>query len=124
NLNEGINTFRWEINVNGCITYDLVSIDYRPVPDAGFITDVDAGCYPLRVLFTNYSVGGSVYMWDFGDGSTSGDRNPVHTYTEPGTYNVKLVAPGPDGNDGVFNKTIEVFEHPVADFTVNPQIVY
>ena len=63
-------------------------------------------------------------MWDFGDGSTSGDRNPVHTYTEPGTYNVKLVAPGPDGNDGVFNKTIEVFEHPVADFTVNPQIVY
>jgi hypothetical protein len=67
NLSEGINTFGWEIDVNGCISYDQVSVDYRPVPDAGFITNVEEGCYPLRVQFTNYSVGGSVYLWSFGD---------------------------------------------------------
>jgi gliding motility-associated-like protein len=124
NLSEGINTFGWEINVNGCISYDQVSVDYRPVPDAGFITDVEEGCFPLRVQFTNYSVGGSVYQWSFGDGSTSGDRNPVHVYTQPGQYTVQLNAPGPDGMDGVFTKQILVHDHPVADFTVNPTVVY
>ncbi|MGQ1946253.1 PKD domain-containing protein [Geofilum sp. OHC36d9] len=123
-LSEGINTFKWRIDVNGCVTSDLVSVDYRPIPDAGFITDVESGCYPLAVQFTNYSVGGSVYNWDFGDGNTSGDRNPKHTFNEPGVFNVKLVAPGPDGNDGVFTKSIEVYDHPIADFTVNPQLVY
>jgi PKD repeat protein len=124
NLSEGINTFGWEINVNGCISYDQVSVDYRPVPDAGFITDVEEGCFPLRVQFTNYSVGGSVYQWIFGDGSTSGDRNPEHVYTQPGQYTVQLNAPGPDGMDGVFTKQILVHDHPVADFTVNPTVVY
>ena len=124
NLSEGINTFGWEINVNGCISYDQVSIDYRPVPDAGFITDVEEGCYPLTVQFTNYSVGGSVYQWSFGDGSTSGDRNPVYTYTQPGEYTVQLKAPGPDGMDGIFTKKILVYDHPKADFAVNPQVVY
>jgi PKD repeat protein len=124
NLSEGINTFGWEIDVNGCISYDQVSVDFRPVPDAGFITNVDEGCYPLRVQFTNYSVGGSVYQWRFGDGSTSADRNPVHTYTQPGDYTVQLNAPGPDGMDGVFTKQILVYDHPVADFTVNPTVVY
>jgi PKD repeat protein len=124
NLNEGINTFRWEISVNGCVSYDQVSVDYRPVPDAAFITDVNSGCYPLRVQFTNYSVGGSVYHWDFGDGNSSGDRNPVHVFEEPGAYQVVLTSPGPDGNDGLFTKTIVVYDHPVAYFTVNPQVVY
>lgn len=124
NLSEGINTFGWEIDVNGCISYDQVSVDFRPVPDAGFITDVDEGCYPLRVQFTNYSVGGSVYQWSFGDGSTSGDRNPVHTYTQPGQYTVQLNAPGPDGMDGVYTREIMVYDHPIADFTVNPTVVY
>jgi gliding motility-associated-like protein len=99
-------------------------VDYRPVPDAGFITDVDEGCYPLRVQFTNYSVGGSVYQWSFGDGSTSADRNPVHVFTQPGYFTVELNAPGPDGMDGIFTKQIKVYDHPVADFTVNPTVVY
>jgi large repetitive protein len=124
NLSEGINTFQWEIDVNGCISADQVQIDYRVVPDAGFITDIDTGCYPLNVRFTNYSVGGTVYHWDFGDGNSSGDRNPVHTFTRAGVFQVKLIAPGPDGNDGVFVKSIVVHEHPVADFTVNPTVVY
>ncbi len=124
NLSDGINTFQWTIDVNGCISSDLVSVDYRPVPDANFITDIDKGCYPLDVLFTNYSVGGAVYMWDFGDGSISEDRNPKHTYYEPGNYTVTMIAPGPDGKDGRFTKQITVYDYPKADFTVNPEVVY
>jgi hypothetical protein len=123
-LSEGINTFKWSIDVDGCVASDLVSVDYRPVPDAEFIMDVESGCYPLDVEFTNYTVGGSVYEWDFGDGDTSDDRNPEHTYSEAGVFDVTLVTLGPDGYDGVFSKTIEVYDHPIADFTANPQLVY
>lgn len=124
NLSIGINTFRWEINVNGCIVYAMVSVEYRPVPNADFITDTDAGCYPLTVRFTNYSVGGTDYYWSFGDGNTSGDRNPEHTFVNPGRYTVTLRAPGPDGRDGISTKVITVHDHPIADFRVNPDLVY
>lgn len=48
-----------------------------------------------RVQFTNLSTEGcKSYLWDFGDGETSTDVNPMHIYAEPGTYAVKLTARG------------------------------
>ena len=125
-LSEGINTYRWVIDVEGCTSYDDVSVEYRPVPDAGFITDVDEGCWPLDVLFTNYSVGvqNRDYHWDFGDGNSSGDQNPRHTFEEPGNYPVTLTVPGPDGITGRYQKIISVFDHPEAAFSFTPEEVY
>lgn len=125
-LSEGINTYRWVIDVEGCTSYDDVSVEYRPVPDAGFITDVDEGCWPLDVLFTNYSVGvqNRDYHWDFGDGNSSGDQNPQHTFEDPGNYSVTLTVPGPDGIEGRYQKIIRVHEHPEAAFSVMPEEVY
>lgn len=48
---------------------------------------------PLQVQFTDWSeAGGDIasWAWDFGDGATSADQNPSHTYSEPGTYTVSL----------------------------------
>lgn len=46
---------------------------------------------PANVAFTNQSVNGSNYQWNFGDGSAiSTATNPVHSYTAAGSYNVKL----------------------------------
>jgi gliding motility-associated-like protein len=125
-LSEGINTFRWTINVEGCESYDDVSVEYRPTPDAGFITNVDEGCWPLEVIFTNYSVGVQErdYHWDFGDGSSSGDQNPTHTFEDAGDYPVILTVPGPDGIEGRYQKIIRVHEHPEAAFSVMPEEVY
>lgn len=48
-----------------------------------------------RVKFTNLSSGNSVsYLWDFGDGTTSSEKNPLHVYAKSGYYNVKLTAKG------------------------------
>lgn len=47
-------------------------------------------CAPAQVQFTNTSVGGDTYDWDLGDGSTSTELAPVHTYTEPGEYTVTM----------------------------------
>jgi PKD repeat protein len=45
-----------------------------------------------EVTFTNISKYADTYEWDFGDGNTSNQVNPIHTYAEPGMYEVKLTA--------------------------------
>lgn len=61
-------------------------------PDASFSTSqvhVQAGD---PVTFSNTSLDGKHYNWDFGDGVTTTETSPVHTYTTPGTYHVLLTA--------------------------------
>ena len=48
----------------------------------------------LEVTFTNSSKNADSYMWDFGDGGTSSEENPVHTYAGAGCYEVVLTASG------------------------------
>lgn len=58
-----------------------------------------AGDAPLRVHFTDESDGDvDAWAWDFGDGTSSTAARPVHTYAEPGTYDVTLTVTGPDGS--------------------------
>ncbi len=59
-----------------------------PKPVAGFSTAFDG----LEVTFTNTSSDATSYAWDFGDGGTSTDANPVHTYAVAGIYTVSLTA--------------------------------
>jgi len=49
------------------------------------------------VTFENLSINSVEYFWDFGDGNTSTDENPIYTYTEPGDYEVKLVSANSEG---------------------------
>ena len=67
---------------------------------ADFHADRTSGPSPLAVSFTDSS-GGSPgeWRWDFGDGSQETLQNPVHVYTEPGTYSVSLEISGPSGAD-------------------------
>ncbi|WP_430812046.1 MULTISPECIES: PKD domain-containing protein [unclassified Carboxylicivirga] len=123
-LAPGKNTFRWSITTGDCEVYDEVTIDYKEVPDAGFIVDKEEGCFPHKVKFTNYSVGGDDFTWDFGDGVSSTVRSPSHTYEQAGIYTAALTVAGPDGQDAVFTQRIIVHDHPVADFTVGPEVVY
>lgn len=58
---------------------------------ADFSADPSKGEAPLEVTFTDKSVRGSVYKWEFGDDSVSVLKNPKpHTYFIPGEYSVKL----------------------------------
>ena len=49
---------------------------------------------PAQVKFSNKSTNGITYLWDFGDGATSTETNPTHTYTEEGEYTVTLSVDG------------------------------
>lgn len=64
-------------------------------PVAEFIPPT-AGCAPYTVGFRNTGRGAS-FHWDFGDGTTSTDREPTHTYTAGGLYTVTLIAYLPGG---------------------------
>jgi PKD repeat protein len=75
-----------------------VGNDFTGAVSAAFYTPDTASCSaPLAVNFSNNSISALQYFWDFGDGSTSTDESPVHTYLNTGTYTVTLVAIGCNG---------------------------
>ena len=60
-------------------------------PKAIFKAFPTLGAPPLTVRFQNFSGGHGIhYLWDFGDGSISTEKHPVHTYLNEGNYSVKL----------------------------------
>ncbi len=61
-------------------------------PVAGFKADKNPASVDEAVSFTNTTIDGDHYEWDFGDSQKSTDENPKHTYTAGGTYKVTLTA--------------------------------
>ncbi len=45
---------------------------------------------PSTMIFNNHSLGADQWAWSFGDGTTSTQLSPTHTYAEPGNYSVAL----------------------------------
>ncbi len=74
-------------NCNNAVFRFTINEDF---PLAEF-SSVPVGCAPYTVEFHNTGRGSS-FLWDFGDGTTSTDRDPVHVYDIAGEYNVKLIA--------------------------------
>ena len=72
------------------------------LPVANFSNDISSGYAPLSVQFTDLSESATGISWDFGDGSSSTDRYPIHTYSTVGTYTVTLTA---SNGNGVNSKT-------------------
>ncbi|MGF3496213.1 MAG: DUF3344 domain-containing protein [Methanolinea tarda] len=80
---------------------DLVVVR-TPAPVADFTATPLSGNAPLTVHFTDASTGVVTgWAWDFDNNGTvdSTEKNPVYTYTTPGTYTVKLTVTGPDYSD-------------------------
>lgn len=88
------------VNSNGC-TGTLTKSNYITVigkPTTAFTANNTSGCNaPFQVTFTNSSTNAVSYQWSFGDGNSSTATNPTHTYTAPGTYNVRLISTGANG---------------------------
>lgn len=67
---------------------------------------------PYSVTFRDLSVGNATaWSWDFGDGSSSTQRNPTHTYATPDSYTVTLTTSGPAGSQTT-TRTDYVLAHP------------
>jgi YVTN family beta-propeller protein len=92
------------------------------LPIANFVSNVTKGYAPLSVKFTDLSESATLRNWNFGDGKSSTEKNPVHTYSKAGTYTVNLTVRNDEGTDSKLG-TITVFDAsalpPVADFISN-----
>ncbi|MGD0272643.1 MAG: S8 family serine peptidase [Gaiellaceae bacterium] len=91
-----------------------------PGPHASFTPSVTVGVEPLRVTFTNNSTNATSYVWTFGDGATSTETSPVHTFVDFGTFNVILIATRSSGERTTASATITVNPLvPTASFKVD-----
>jgi len=100
-----------------------VQIVVEQAPDAPNIsiaTNPSEGDVPLSTQFSVESTGGGItsYLWTFGDGNTSTDASPAHTYQDAGSYNVLLEVQGPGGTDSAETSitALEPLAPPDANF--------
>lgn len=112
-------------STTGCShdTVKVVNTIYAQ-PDAVFTVDSIESCFGGAFNFTDQSVAAnssvSQWFWDFGDGTTSTQQNPIKQYAAPGTYLVKLYiisAAGCISDTAQMNVT--VLPLPVASFTTS-----
>jgi PKD repeat protein len=91
-------TYSVGVSANCCTGSDTVVVVMLTTPVAGF----SSNAIGFALSFTNTSTGAyTSYAWDFGDGNSSTDMNPSHTYAGPGTYQVCLIAGNQCGSDTI-----------------------
>jgi PKD repeat protein len=79
---------------------NYISVNAVRKPVALFSQDRIFGRVPLTVTFRDRSLfSPTEYLWTFGDGTTSSEQNPVHTYTRPGFFTVQLRVSNAAGSD-------------------------
>lgn len=92
-----------ETSLNGILKWqEQRFLAPRPI----FRASILKGPPPLKVRFQNFSTGHIIrWFWDFGDGTTSLEKSPSHTYQLEGQYTVKLNIVTSTGAQGVATKT-------------------
>ncbi len=76
-----------------CYPFLQKQVVIHPLPTVDFTANIQTPCpAPAPVQFTNLTVNGATYTWYFGDGGSSTQVNPLHTYQNNGYYDVTLMA--------------------------------
>ena len=106
---------------NGCksVRYGKNNFHARETPIAEFVMSPGQLKLPnAKATFSNLTVTSqpATYEWDFGDGATSTNVNPIHTYTDTGIYKVKLLAKNNVCQDVIIKQIIVDPSLPIADF--------
>ncbi|MBI5219922.1 MAG: PKD domain-containing protein [Bacteroidia bacterium] len=112
------------VDFDTIIKHDFITVFHDPLPDFTTLSP-NSGCKPLQVDFkdsTQQADGAIIFWeWDFGDGITNNDTNPVHTYPLAGTYPVSLhvIDVNGCGNAKLYLNYIHVSETPFPAFSAN-----
>jgi gliding motility-associated-like protein len=111
-----------DINNSKVIENYAINIEPHTVvgPNSSFDINVNEGCNPMEVKFIPVQMSDTImYLWNFGDGKTSGSISPGHTYINPGNYNVSLTVTYKKSNlkdTKEINNAIKVKQSPIAMF--------
>ena len=105
-------------NVNGGTPNQTVATPFVPVAD--FQMNVTEGCEGLQVQFTpEHTNFDGDFLWNFGDGSFSGQKTPQHVFTESGEYLITLTIRSREDNSALSTtaeQIVRVLEAPEANF--------
>ncbi|NPE27270.1 PGF-pre-PGF domain-containing protein [Methanococcoides sp. SA1] len=114
------------INSDGIDTVtknNYIVVVARVPPVAEFSSNITTGTEPLSIKFEDLSSNALTWEWNFGEGNTSTEIDPVHTYAVPGTYNVSLNVSNYDGSDYILKEkfiTVIALSKPIASFIATP----
>lgn len=126
----------YDSNYSGSISSDTMDIVREAVNEVVFnnpeewylndylpSADFEFDAQNLEVTFTDLSENSTGWHWDFGDGNTSEEQNPVHIYTQPGNYTVRLTSEKCSENDFT-EKTVTVESMSVSDVSNSELKIY
>lgn len=87
-----------------------------PVVSTDFTGTPLSGNTPMAVQFTDSSTGDPTsWLWDFGDGNTSVEQNPLHIYSTAGTWSVSLTASNAYHSDELIRTNYIVSSSPATN---------
>lgn len=113
-------------NINGCVSTFVETIMVDSLPDANFsMPDTVAVGVEFTITDLTIAYGSPILtrFWNFGDGQTAINPNPViHTYTSPGTYEICLYVENFNGCTDSICYEITISELPFADFTYDSDV--
>lgn len=108
-------------NANNCTVTDTINVVISGSGPLGNFSFANT-CIKNATAFMDLSIAPAgetltSWSWDFGDGSSSVQTNPVHTYADTGSYTVKLTVKASNGCEVGVSKSLKVYPKPIADFT-------
>ena len=95
---------------NGCEDDEEITVDITLLPfvEATIASDGLEGCESADIVFENQSENADNISWDFGDGSSSTEETPTHTFNGPAEFEVILTALNPNTCNGSDSDTVLV----------------
>jgi beta propeller repeat protein len=105
------------------IKTNYIRVQAVPLKTA-FSASSTSGYAPLKVTFTDKSTGSpTAWKWNFGDGTYSTSKNPVHTFDKAGKYTVSLTVKNAAGSNTITQSgliVVNILKAPVAAFSAAP----
>ncbi|MDQ3100442.1 MAG: PKD domain-containing protein, partial [Bacteroidota bacterium] len=111
-------TYTFTDPITGCENFDVALVTINALPEAAF-SNAPIACAGVPFTFNNMSIGATSALWEFGDGGTSTDLSPTHTYVGEGAYDVMLIASTGAGCVDTTYGSVTVWDVPQADFTLD-----
>ncbi|MEA2054570.1 MAG: PKD domain-containing protein [Candidatus Thermoplasmatota archaeon] len=109
---------------SGTITYNVFVRNAPPMADFYYVPPSPYDLDNVSFYDSSGDADGHIvsYSWEFGDGNTSDEKNPLHMYTNNGIYTVKLTVTDDDGASTTVSHSILIANlPPVADFSYSPE---